>query len=285
MLQKEPGIKSLNLKESPAQDFITIILSTLKKEDTLTLKEKLEFTYILSLSKANFTQETVKEFCEEECDLTLINWIWKSKDKLKKFKVETELREKFLKIDKNVDEYFPKYNILLIEVNFILELLINILNLFSFLPITSFNILNLNLYQKLNKIKEYIKLYAGDKILSSIDLILIKWKSQIEAENEQKIEAKEKLNKLGIKRKRSPEIGIEDLDTEIDSVEDDNVNNINNNITNNKLNIDKKNKNKNNINKKVSFDLTQNTIIYFHKNDAPFQISLDKIDNKIFFDK
>ena len=194
MRQTEPETKSLNLKESPPQDFITIILSTLKKEDTLTLKEKLEFTYILSLSKENFTEETVKEFCEEECDLTLINWIWKSKDKLKKFRVETELREKFLKIDKNVDEYFPKYNILLIEVNFILELLINILNLFSFLPITSFNILNLNLYQKLNKIKEYIKLYAGDKILSSLDLILIKWKSQIEAENEQKREAKEKLD-------------------------------------------------------------------------------------------
>ena len=107
----------------------------MKKEENLTLKEKLDFSYILSLSEGYFTEENKNIFCEEECHLTLMNWVWNYRKKLKKFKLETEIREKGLNVVKNFDDYFPNYNILLIEINFILDLLINILNIFSFLLI------------------------------------------------------------------------------------------------------------------------------------------------------
>ena len=269
----------LPLEEQENPDFMKIILSTLKNEEDLTLKDKLDFSFILSISKGNFTEETIKEFCEEECHLALLNWVWKYSKKLKKFKLESELREKYLlNRENNFEEFFQKYNILLIEINFILDLLINILNLFSFLPITSSDLLNLKLYQKLQKIKSYIKSFSNINILKTLDFVLNKWRIQIDSENEQKILAKFMLNKLGIKRKRNWEVDIEDRETEINSVEDEenlNSNNINNISINNKKKFNIKNK-KN----KVSFDLNKNSVIYYQKTDMPFQITIDKI-NKI----
>ena len=269
----------LPLEEQETPDFMKIILSTLKNEEDLTLKDKLDFSFILSISKGNFTEETIKEFCEEECHLALLNWVWKYAKKLKKFKLESELREKYLlNRENNFEEFFQKYNILLIEINFILDLLINILNLFSFLPITSSDLLNLKLYQKLQKIKSYIKSFSNINILKILDFVLNKWRIQIDSENEQKIFAKFMLNKLGIKRKRNWEEDIEDRETEINSVEDEenlNSNNINNISINNKKKFNIKNK-KN----KVSFDLNKNSVIYYQKTDMPFQITIDKI-NKI----
>jgi len=281
-LTSEIERKELPLKEQEKSDFMEIILSTLKKEEDLTLKEKLDFSFLLSISRGNFTEETIKEFCEEECHLTLLNWVWKYAKKLKKFKLETEIKEKCINITNIFDDFFPKYNKLLIEINFILDLLINILNLFSFLPINSYDILNLKLYQKLYKIKLYIKSFSNVNILTSIDYVLNKWKNQIDKENEQKIMAKYMLNNLGTKRKRNSDIEIEDRETEIDSIEEDNINNnINNNIDiNNKKIFNLKNK-KN----KVSFDLNKNSVIYYHKNDIPFQITLDKINNSSSINK
>ena len=269
----------LPLEEQETPNFMKLILSTLKNEEDLTLKDKLDFSFILSISKGNFTEETIKEFCEEECHLALLNWVWKYAKKLKKFKLESELREKYLlNRENNFEEFFQKYNILLIEINFILDLLINILNLFSFLPITSSDLLNLKLYQKLQKIKIYIKSFSNINILKTLDFVLNKWRIQIDSENEQKILAKFMLNKLGIKRKRNWEVDIEDRETEINSVEDEenlNSNNINNISINNKKKFNIKNK-KN----KVSFDLNKNSVIYYQKTDMPFQITIDKI-NKI----
>ena len=269
----------LPLEEQENPDFMKIILSTLKNEEDLTLKDKLDFSFILSISKGNFTEETIKEFCEEECHLALLNWVWKYTKKLKKFKLESELREKYLlNRENNFEEFFQKYNILLIEINFILDLLINILNLFSFLPITSSDLLNLKLYQKLQKIKIYIKSFSNINILKTLDFVLNKWRIQIDSENEQKILAKFMLNKLGIKRKRNWEVDIEDRETEINSVEDEenlNSNNINNISINNKKKF-----NINNKKNKVSFDLNKNSVIYYQKTDMPFQITIDKI-NKI----
>ena len=269
----------LPLEEQENPDFMKIILSTLKNEEDLTLKDKLDFSFILSISKGNFTEETIKEFCEEECHLALLNWVWKYAKKLKKFKLESELREKYLlNRENNFEEFFQKYNILLIEINFILDLLINILNLFSFLPITSSDLLNLKLYQKLQKIKSYIKSFSNINILKTLDFVLNKWRYQIDSENEQKILAKFMLNKLGIKRKRNWEVDIEDRETEINSVEDEenlNSNNINNISINNKKKF-----NLNNKKNKVSFDLNKNSVIYYQKTDMPFQITIDKI-NKI----
>ena len=279
LLTTQPQNLFLPLEEQETPNFMKLILSTLKNEEDLTLKEKLDFSFILSISKGNFTEETIKEFCEEECHLALLNWVWKYSKKLKKFKLESELREKYLlNRENNFEEFFQKYNILLIEINFILDLLINILNLFSFLPITSSDLLNLKLYQKLQKIKSYIKSFSNINILKALDFVLNKWRIQIDSENEQKIFAKFMLNKLGIKRKRNWEVDIEDRETEINSVEDEdnlNSNNINNISINNKKKF-----NLNNKKNKVSFDLNKNSVIYYKKTDMPFQITIDKI-NKI----
>jgi hypothetical protein len=263
---------------------MTPILSTLKKEEDLTLKEKLEFSYCLSIAITSFNEDMIKEFNEEECHLTLLNWVWRYGKKFKEFRIENEIKNS-INLTQNFDIFFPKYNILLIEINFIMDLLINILNIFIFLPITSNEILNLKLYEKLSKIKKYIKSFANQDILNLTDIILQKWKAQVDAENEEKIITRFKLNNLGIKRNRTVEEKIEEQATEADSVDNDtnidSINNINNNniiIHNNgNINLNKKIKNKK---IKISFDLSKNSVCYFNKNDMPFQITLDKQKNK-----
>ena len=277
-LQSKPELFAL---ADPSKDLLTFITSFMKKEDDLTLKEKLEFSYALNALLGNFTQDLVNEFNEEEYHLTLLNWVWRYRKKLKEFRLGSECN--YLKISLNNNQNFenllPKYNILLIEINFIIELLINILNFFIYLPITSSDILNLKLYEKLVKIKGYIKSFVSKEVLNLTEFILNKWKTQIDIDDEEKIMARYKLNNLGIKRNRT---GTEDQDTEADSVDND-INGINNNIKINNLNINNNNQNNINLNKKiknknikVSFDLSHNSVIFFDKEDAPLQISLDK---------
>ena len=263
----------------PSKALMNYITSILKKEDELTLKEKLEFSYGLCISIGSFNKDLVKEFTEEEHHLTMMNWIWRYRKKLKEFLLESGLKRN-LNNSQNFESSPQKYNILLIEINFIIELLINILNFFVYLPITSSDILNLKLYEKLLKIKGYINSYVSQEVLNLTDFILKKWKTQVDFDNEEKIIARYKLNKLGIKRNRS---GTDDQDTEADSIDND-TNGINNNIKINNLNIhnnqninlNKKIKNKN---IKVSFDLQQNSVAYFDKDDMPFQITLDQNKN------
>jgi hypothetical protein len=220
----------------------------------------------------SFNEEIIREFNEEECHLSLVNWIWRYNKKFKEFKLQNQLKLNFFE---NFDNILSQYNKLLIEINIIMELLINILNFLVFLPINTSDILHLKLYEKLLKIKGYIKSYANEYLLNLINFVLEKWKAEVEAENEAKIITRYKLNQLGIKRPRTQDDKDDKEDTEADSV-DDNENNIKiNNITDNKINsnLNKKTK-KNNI--KVSFDLQNNSVIYFKKDDTPFQISLDK---------
>ena len=255
----------------PFDDLMSAVLSTFKKEKYLTLKEKLDFSYLLSIAVRNFKEEMVKEFNEEECHLVLLNWVWSYGKKMKEFQFEKELKYT-LKLNQNFDKFFPNYNILLIEINFILQLLINILYIFIFLPISSNEILNLKLYEKLSKIKNIIKFFAQDELLNLIDIVLNNWKNQIDAESEEKIIARFKLNNLGVKRNRTTEEKIEEQATEADSVDNDSSIYIINNINNIKnINVNKKNK-KN----KISFDLSKNSVIYYKKDDMPFQITLDK---------
>ena len=263
-------------------NFLSILLSKLKNEENLTLKDKLDFSCLVSIALSSFTEEMINEFNEEECHLSLLNWIWRYKKKFKEFRIEIELKNS-IKLIPNFDYIFSnKYNKLLIEINFILQLLINILNIFKFLPITSTELLNLKFYEKLSKIKDLIKSFAQEEILNSIDFVLLKWKTQIDTENEQKIITKFKLDKLGIKRKREGK--NEEQDTEADSANDDSginiINNINNiyNIKNyGIININKKIKDKK---IKVSFDFSSNSVIEYKKDDSPFQITLDKQKNK-----
>ena len=277
-------LPKLNDLSEKKDDFLSTLLSILKNEENLTLKDKLDFSYLVSIAVSSFTEEMIKEFNEEESHLSLLNWVWRYKKKFKEFRIENELKNS-IKLIPNFDYFFSnKYNKLLIEINFILQLLINILNIFKFLPITSSELLNLKFYEKLSKIKDLIKSFAQQEILNTLDIVLLKWKIQIDSENEQKIITKFKLDKLGIKRKREEK--NEEQDTEADSANDDSginlINNINNiyNIKNyGNININKKKKNKK---IKVSFDFSQNSVIEYQKDDSPFQITLDKEKNKSF---
>jgi hypothetical protein len=261
-----------NITEESKNNFKKFILDTIKNDDELALKDKLAFSLFLVMNTNCFNEELINEFNEEECHLSLLNWIWRYNKKLKQFQLEHQLK---INLFQNFDNFLPNYNKLLIEINIIMELLINILNFLVFLPINSSDILHLKLYEKLLKIKGYIKSYANEYLLNLINFVLEKWKAEVEAENEAKIITRYKLNQLGIKRPRTQDDKDDKEDTEADSV-DDNENNIKiNNITDNKINsnLNKKTK-KNNI--KVSFDLQNNSVIYFKKDDTPFQISLDK---------
>ena len=264
-------------KDESENNFKKYILSTIKNDDELTLKEKITFSFYLVMNTNSFNEEIIREFNEEECHLSLVNWIWRYNKKFKEFKLQNQLKLNFFE---NFDNILSQYNKLLIEINIIMELLINILNFFVFLPINSSDILRLKLYEKLIKIKGNIKSYANEYILNLINLVLNKWKSTVDEENEQKIITRHKLSQLGIKHPRSTDDKDDKEDTEADSVdynEENKVNNINNNsIIYSNSNLNKKTKN----NIKVSFDLQQNQVIYFQKDDIPFQITLDKQKNK-----
>ena len=268
--------KSNTIKEEEIKDEKSIhefILKTIKNDDDLTLREKITFSFLLSLNTKYFNEEFTREFNEEECHLSLLNWVWRYKKKLKQFQLQNQLKNNFFD---NFEIFLPQYNKLLIEINIIMELLINILNFFVFLPINSSDILHLKLYEKLIKIKGFINSYANDYLLNLINFVLNKWKTVVDEENEVKIITRFKLSQLGAKRPRTPDEKEDKEDTEADSV-DYNEDNIKININNNSIkysNLNKKIKNKNNI--KVSFDLQQNSVIYFKKDDIPFQISLDK---------
>ena len=206
---------------------------------------------------------------EEEWHLSLLNWIWNYKKNLKDYYDLSQQSPNFQNLENN-NSNFQKYNKLIIEINLILELLINILNVFVFLPINSRDILHLKLYEKLFKIKEYIKFYTNDYLFNLIQFVLNKWKTIVDLDNEAKIINRFKLNQLGLKRERQEE----DKDTEADS-EDGNENKNKTNISNLSKNIKKTKKNF-----KVSFDLNKNRVVYFNKQDIPLQISIDKDQNE-----
>ena len=269
-----PYVQEENKSEEESKNefnFKKFILDTIKNDDELALKDKLAFSLFLLTNIHYFNEEFTTEFNEEECHLSLLNWIWRYNKKFRQFKLEHQLKTNFLE---NFENFLPNYNKLLIEINIIMELLINILNFFVFLQINSSDILHLKLYEKLFKIKEYIKSYANDNILNLINLVLNKWKTEVDIENETKIISRYKLNQLGIKHSRSPDDKEDKEDTEADSV--DYENNIKLNINNNKINYSNLNKKIKNKNIKVSFDLQQNSVIYFKKDDIPFQITIDK---------
>jgi hypothetical protein len=293
----EPMNQSLSLiEESPEIDFFAKsddigqvkenffieVISKFKNEESLTLKDKLEFSYLLSLAISSFNEEMIKELNEEECHLSLLNWVWRYRKKIKEFRNIIQNKNSLKLIPNFIYFFSNKYNKLLIEINFIIQLLINILNILYFLPITSSELLNLKLYEKLSKIKEYIKPFVQKDIVNLNDIILLRWKELIDLESEQKIIAKFKLNKLGIKRIREEKIA--EQTTETDSTDNDTIINIETNINNNiiinnnkKINLNKKFKNKK---IKVSFDLSRNSVIKYNKDDMPFQITLEKQKNK-----
>ena len=185
-------------KANSINELETFIIEVIKQEENLHIFQKITFTNSILLNKDKFSE--LKEFYEEECHLSLINWIWKER-----------------KILKYPNAYFNK-------LLGILYLLNNILNIFQILHFNPNDIIELKLFDKLNNIKGLIKNWKIEHpILNLISNLLDKWKKNIE-------ESKEiKLNK---KRNRSED------ETEADS--DINLLNNNIKVNNNSKNFNKK---------------------------------------------
>ena len=179
------------------------------------------------------------DFFEEECHLSLLNWVFKEK---------TFLKNKNLN-NNNINNKFYYF----------LQLLNNVLNIFLYLPINSNDILDLKMFQKLKNIKYFISLWNNINIknyyINLINQILNIWKEKVEIN----------FNKfLNLKRNRD---FFEDKfclkeDTEADSFDNESVNN------------EKEIKIKNKKNRKtLKFDLSKNKTIMFNKQDEPIKIS------------
>ena len=178
--ENQPSLPSLsfssNFSSFPSQltseSLEQLIINTIKQEDSMSLLSKLQFTYFIS-QHANLLSQ-LSEFYEEECHLSLLNWVWKEK-----------------KLLKNPYSSLNDMN----SLCGVLELLYNILFIFENLPIKSNDILDLRLFEKLHKIKVYINRWnVFLPVLGKISAVLDKWKKEVDDDTEEKLGQKRKRN-------------------------------------------------------------------------------------------
>lgn len=242
------------------------ILSKIRNDDLMNINQKCAFTSFLLFNPILLNNDFIKEFLDEECHLTLMNWIYNEKNILRSPNEDVDLSNFYL----------------------VLGLLINILNIFELLPIKSNDLILLKLYDKLLKINEYINLYVKQNtvILNCVQHLLKKWEKEIRLYKEAKFINDFIATKLGVKTKRSEDKANNEIpelekpkkvkkekedkeDTEADSEDcgkSSNKNKLNHKSIiksdNNIIKINKKNK-------RVSFDFQKNIIIKFNPNDTP----------------
>jgi len=213
------------------------IINLIRYEQIFNLQIKVLISNLILMNNNSFNY--FNDFFEEECHLSLLNWVFKEK---------TFLKNKNLN-NNNINNKFYYF----------LQLLNNVLNIFLYLPINSNDILDLKMFQKLKNIKYFISLWNYINIknyyINLINQILNIWKEKVEIN----------FNKfLNLKRNRD---FFEDKfclkeDTEADSFDNESVNN------------EKEIKIKNKKNRKtLKFDLSKNKTIMFNKQDEPIKIS------------
>ena len=232
----------------------------MKREDKMDLNEKYICSIYLAMNRHLLTKEIKEDILEEEFHLVLINWLVEER-----YLVEDEINE-----NKNNINSFIIY----------IGLLINIISLFEILPIKAGDLSEFKFYKKLFKINKFVKLNINLIInislsffIKKIESILKKWDTQLDClylakKLDKFLKNKQKLF-LGKKTKRN----IDDKedkdreDTETDSASDrgESFNENNNQSRLGGLFI--KNKNNINKNKKVNFDLENNKIIFFDKEE------------------
>ena len=178
--ENQPSLPSLSFSSNfssfpsqlTAESLEQLIINTIKQEDSMSLLSKLQFTYFIS-QHANLLSQ-LSEFYEEECHLSLLNWVWKEK-----------------KLLKNPYPSLSDMN----SLCGVLELLYNILFIFENLPIKSNDILDLRLFEKLHKIKVYINRWnVFLPVLGKISAVLDKWKKEVDDDTEEKLGQKRKRN-------------------------------------------------------------------------------------------
>ena len=213
------------------------IINLIRYEQIFNLQIKVLISNLILMNNNSFIY--FNDFFEEECHLSLLNWVFNEKIFLKNKNLNNN----------NINNKF----------NLFLQLLNNVLNIFLSLPINSNDILNLKMFQRLKNIKYYISLWNNINIknyyINLINQILNIWKEKVEIN----------FNKfLNLKRNRD---FFEDKfclkeDTEADSFDNESVNN------------EKEIKIKNKKNRKtLKFDLSKNKTIMFNKQDEPIKIS------------
>ena len=178
--ENQPSLPSLSFSSNfssfpsqlTAESLEQLIINTIKQEDSMSLLSKLQFTYFIS-QHANLLSQ-LSEFYEEECHLSLLNWVWKEK-----------------KLLKNPYSSLSDMN----SLCGVLELLYNILFIFENLPIKSNDILDLRLFETLHKIKVYINRWnVFLPVLGKISAVLDKWKKEVDDDTEEKLGQKRKRN-------------------------------------------------------------------------------------------
>jgi hypothetical protein len=116
------------IEENSLAEIANIIMNTFKFDYLMNLEAKINFTAIIYMNRDLIVEN--QDFYEEECHLCLVNWIYDYSDKLKSEDV--------------VDEK-------------IFHLIYNILIIFEILPIKVNDLFELKIFEKLNKIRKYIK--------------------------------------------------------------------------------------------------------------------------------
>ena len=243
------------------------ILDIMKNDDEFDLNEKYICSFYLAMNKHLLSKETIKDIIDEEFHLTLMKWLRGEKNYIKDDIYEIQ--------DSNSNTNTNNYNF-----NIYIGLLINIISLFEILPIKSSDLVEFNFYEKLFKLNKFVKFKLSVFIKASLSFLtdkmenlLQKWKTQEECYNLSKnimifTKSKEK-NLLGKKTKRNNNIEKDKEETEADSeegassVKSDSVNSSKTKLGG----LFVKNKNIINKNKKVNFDLQNNQIIFFDKED------------------
>ena len=213
------------------------IINLIRYEKIFNIQIKVLISNLILMNNNLFIN--FNDFFEEECHLSLLNWVFNEKIFLKNNNLNNN----------NINNKF----------NLFLQLLNNVLYIFLSLPINSNDILNLKMFQRLKNIKYYISLWNNINIknyyINLINQILNIWKEKVEIN----------FNSfLNIKRNRDfnkDKFYLKD-DTEADSYDNDSI------IYEKELKIKNKKKGKT-----LKFDLSKNKKIIFNKEDEPIKIS------------
>ena len=222
------------------EDIHKYILEISKNEDKLTLNEKYICSLYIASNKNLLTEEIINDILEEEFHLTLMKWLMEDKDIVK---------------EKNTKEIY-KFNIYI-------GLLINIITLYEIFPIKSKDLFEFNLYKKLFKLNELIKLNINNTFpfLFSLNCLLNKWKQQINYYLPSKTIKNVKLTGKITKRtkdKENKECNINVNEKDKNDTEADSETKEGNSLL-------KKN------NKKVCFDLDNIEIFLYKKENSPLE--------------
>jgi hypothetical protein len=149
------------------------IVNLFKYDKAFQIEHKLQITNEIIMNSEKLVN--YNDFFEEECHLSLVNWIYNLKN---------DLRKGFL----DGNSY---------------HLIYNILNIFETFPINLKDLLVLNIYQKLNKIRKFMK-KINFIIFLKLDNLLNYWESFLNdnliminkkrLREEEKIEVEEKVS-------------------------------------------------------------------------------------------